>query len=63
MKAFLKHLGHYEDILAIPLFALLTIYFYNIEHKTPIEYLLLFFGMVGFIADIVNTYIYVMYGK
>jgi hypothetical protein len=34
----LKYLSHYGDILAIPFFALLIIYFYHIEHKTPVEY-------------------------
>ena len=63
MKAFLKNMSHYGDILAIPFFALLTIYFYNMEDKSPTEYILLFFGIVGFIADILYTYIYVMYGK
>jgi hypothetical protein len=56
-------MSHYGDILAIPFFALLTIYFYNIEDKSPTEYILLFFGIIGFIADILYTYIYVMYGK
>lgn len=63
MNVFLKNLSHYGDILAIPFFALLTIYFYNIENKNPTEYLLLFFGFTGFMADILYTYIYVMYGK
>jgi len=55
---FIKNCSHYGDILAIPFFALLTIYFYNIEHKSTIEYVLLFFSISGFILDILYTYIF-----
>ena len=37
MKYIINNLSHYADILAIPLFALLSIYFYNIENKTILE--------------------------
>ena len=33
---FIKNCSHYGDILAIPFFALLAIYFYNIEDKSII---------------------------
>ena len=49
---FIKKFSHYGDILAIPFFALLVIYFYNIENKTTIEYVLLLFSMSGFVLDI-----------
>ena len=55
---FIKNGSHYGDILAIPFFALLVIYFYNIEHKSIIEYVLLFFSISGFILDILYTYIF-----
>ena len=55
---FIKNWSHYGDILAIPFFALLVIYFYNIEHKSIIEYLLLYFSISGFILDIIYTYIF-----
>ena len=45
-------------MLAIPLFALATIYFYNIKHKTLIEYTLLLFSLSGLILDIFFTYQY-----
>ncbi len=51
----LKNIAHYADIIAIPLFLLLFIYFYNIEHKTPFEYLLFFFSISGLILDIIFT--------
>jgi hypothetical protein len=54
----MKNLSHYGDILAIPFFALLVIYFYNIEDKTTIEYVLLLFSISGFILDILYTYIF-----
>ena len=55
---FIKNCSHYGDILAIPFFALLAIYFYNIEDKSIIEYILLFFSISGFILDILYTYIF-----
>ena len=55
---FMKNFSHYGDILAIPLFALLVIYFYNIEDKSTIEYVLLLFSISGFILDILYTYIF-----
>ena len=55
---FIKNCSHYGDILAIPFFALLVIYFYNIEEKSIIEYILLFFSISGFILDILYTYIF-----
>ena len=55
---FIKNCSHYGDILAIPFFALLAIYFYNIEDKSTIEYVLLCFSISGFILDILYTYIF-----
>ena len=55
---FIKNFSHYGDILAIPFFALSVIYFYNIEDKSIIEYLLLLFSIGGFILDILYTYIF-----
>ena len=53
-----KNLSHYGDILAIPFFALLTIYFYNIENKSIMEYVLLFFSISGFLLDILYTFLF-----
>ena len=55
---FIKNCSHYGDILAIPFFALLVIYFYNIEHKSTIENVLLYFSIAGFVLDILFTYIF-----
>ncbi len=54
----IKNLCHYGDILAIPLFALLAIYFYNIENKSTFEYLLFYFSISGFVLDILYTYVF-----
>ena len=54
----IKNASQYGDILAIPFFALLVIYFYNIEHKSIIEYVFLWFSISGFILDILYTYIF-----
>lgn len=60
---FIKNCSHYGDILAIPFFALLVIYFYNIEDKTIIEYVLLLFSISGFILDILYTYIFLSHSN
>lgn len=54
----IKNLNHYGDILGIPLFACLIIYFYYIEHKSIIEYILLCFTISGFVLDIFYTYLF-----
>ncbi len=53
-----ENLSHYGDVLAIPFFALLSFYFYSIEEKSPMEYVLFAFSLSGFILDIVYTYIF-----
>ena len=51
------------DILAIPFFALLCFYFYRIENKTPMEYILFLFSISGFIIDSIFTYFYLFRNK
>ena len=60
---FIKNSSHYGDFLAIPFFALLVIYFYNIEHKSILEYVLFMFSISGFILDILYTYIFLSHFK
>lgn len=48
-------LSNYGDILAIPFFALLIIYFYNIKNKSILEYILFYFSIAGFVLDILYT--------
>lgn len=55
---FVKNASHYGDILAIPFFALLIFYFYNIKNKSILEYLLLLFSISGFVLDILYTFIF-----
>ena len=55
---FLKNASHYGDILAIPFFALLIFYFYNIKNKSILEYVLLLFSISGFVLDILYTFIF-----
>lgn len=54
----IKNASHYGDILAIPFFALLAMYFYNIQQKSIIEYVLFYFSISGFVLDILYTYIF-----
>ena len=55
-----KKIANYADILAIPGFLLLIIYFYNIHNKSIIEYVLLSFSILGFILDIYFTYLFII---
>lgn len=52
------NISHYGDILAIPCFLIVFIYFYNMKHKTLIEYLIMLFILVCFIGDIIFTIIF-----
>ena len=58
MKPVFQNLSHYGDILAIPLFFLLVVYFYNIKNKTAMEYILLLFAIGGFVLDVFYTYLF-----
>ena len=42
MNLFFRKASHIGDILAIPFFIALVVYFHNIEHKTFMEYRLIF---------------------
>ena len=54
----IKNSSHYGDILAIPFFALMIIYFYKITNKSVIEYVLLLFSISGFVFDIFFSYLF-----
>jgi len=54
----INNLCHYGDILAIPFFGLLVVYFYNIKNKSLLEYILFCFSILGFLLDILYTYIF-----
>jgi hypothetical protein len=43
------------EVLAIPFFFALSLYFYNIPNKTPIEYVFYIFSISGFIVDLSLT--------
>jgi hypothetical protein len=59
----INNISHIGDVLAIPFFALLCLYFYRIENKTPLEYILFLFSIGGFILDILFTYLYLFRTK
>jgi hypothetical protein len=62
MNRFVNRLTHIGDILATPFFILLSIYFYRIENKSPLEYILFLFSISCFIIDFTFSYFY-MTGK
>jgi hypothetical protein len=55
--------SHYGDILAIPFFGLLIFYFFTIENKNLIEWILLLFSICGFLLDILYTIIFLSHFK
>lgn len=59
----IKNLNNLGDIIAIPFFFLLTIYFYNIPEKSNFEYILFLFSLSGLIADIYFTYRFIKYKR
>ncbi len=54
----IKNISNYADIIAVPFFALLTYYLYNLKNKTTIEYILLLFSILGLILDTVFSYFF-----
>lgn len=50
---------HIADVLAIPLFLLLIIYFSKKKNKNIVEYILLLFGIIGFIVDVYFSIYYI----
>lgn len=52
----IKNLENYADVLAVPLFILLSYYFVTKQNKSKLEYVLMFFAIGGAIADIYFTY-------
>jgi len=58
MNIKLNNISNIADILAIPFFLLLSIYFYKLENKTQLEYILFLFSLSGFILDLFFTYLF-----
>jgi hypothetical protein len=54
----IKNIDRIGDILAIPFFLLLSIYFINIKNKNFLEIILMLFSIIGFFADIFFTYLF-----
>lgn len=52
----INNLENYADVLAIPLFILLSYYFITKKNKTKMEYVLMVFAIGGAVADIYFTY-------
>jgi len=54
----MENISHIGDILAIPFFLILFIYFYQLKNKTLLENILMLFALSGFILDVFFTYNY-----
>jgi hypothetical protein len=53
-----SNLSNYADLLAIPFFILLVIYFYKKKNRTNIENILFLFAIAGLILDILFSFIF-----
>lgn len=58
MNKLANKLTHIGDIIAIPFFLLLTIYFYKIENKSNLENILFLFSFACLIIDAIFTYFF-----
>ena len=58
MNINLNNISNISDILAIPLFLVLSIYFYKLENKSQLEYVLFLFAILGFVLDSFFTYLF-----
>jgi hypothetical protein len=54
----IQNISNYGDILAIPFFLLLVIYFHEKENKTIFEYILYLFSISGLLLDSYFTYLF-----
>ena len=50
----IKSLPPIADIFAIPLWLIMILYFYRIENKTLIEYVLFLFGSIGLVLHLLT---------
>jgi hypothetical protein len=57
MKNYLSHVG---DIFAIPFFAALVYYFWQLENKTEFEWILFGFSGAGLLCDLYFTYVFLL---
>ena len=55
----LRFTSHVFDIFTIPFFVLLFFYFYEIKNKTPIEWILYVFSIIGSVGYIIFTILFV----
>lgn len=55
---FTNKLAHYGDLIAIPFFVITLYYFYLIEHKTILEWIIIWFSLIGLLGDILFTLIF-----
>lgn len=53
-----ENIVHIGDIFAIPMFGLLTYYFYKKPNKNNLENILYLFAIIGLIADTYFTFMF-----
>ena len=55
---FTNKLAHYGDLIAIPFFIITLYYFYLIKNKSILEWIIIWFALVGLVGDIMFTLIF-----
>jgi hypothetical protein len=55
---FTNNWAHYGDILALPFFILSLYYFYKIDNKSCVEWIITAFLVVCLLGDMLFTYIF-----
>jgi hypothetical protein len=53
-----SNLSNYGDLLAIPFFLLLVVYFYKKKNRTNFENILFLFAIAGLVLDIFFSFIF-----
>jgi len=60
MNKTINRISHIGDIIAVPFFACLVYYFYNIKDKTLFEVMLFLFSVSGFALDLLFSLFYIL---
>jgi hypothetical protein len=55
MNAYISNISHYGDLLAIPFFFALVVYFWGIKERTQFENILLLFCVGALVCDVAFT--------
>jgi len=58
----MKDISRWGDLMAIPFFFVMSLYFADMENKTPFEWILFAFSVTGLFADIYFSFLFIRWG-